>query len=152
MGIGMGRGKDRAVEAAIAATSCPLLDSPIKQATAVVFNIVGGDDLSIQEVNQAAYKIHETVQPDANIIFGTSGDDNLNGDVSITVLATGFRMSMDDVIASNNGAVQVLPGTSKAESDLIIPKSPITNLQAPPSNPSPPAQKKKGFLRRLGRR
>lgn len=159
MGIGMGRGKDRAVEAAIAATSCPLLDSPIKQATAVVFNIVGGDDLSIQEVNQAACKIHETVQPDANIIFGTSGDDNLNGDVSITVLATGFRMSMDDVIASNNGAVEVMQGgaagmptnlqqqqqANAANSDMLIPQ---TNV--PPQQPAP--AKKKGFLRRLGGR
>ncbi|KAJ8604783.1 hypothetical protein CTAYLR_001042 [Chrysophaeum taylorii] len=152
MGIGMGRGKDRAVEAAIAATSCPLLDSPISQATAVVFNIVGGSDLGIHEVNAAAVKIHETVQPDANIIFGTSEDLEMDGDVSITVLATGFRLSMDEVIATNNGAVEVFQGAGpppmklaqSPNSELLVPQPPQPVIATP--------KKGKGFLRRLGGR
>lgn len=90
MGIGIGSGKSRAREAAIAATSSPLLESSIDGAKGAVFNITGGSDLTLHEVNAAAEIIYEAVDPNANIIFGAVIDDRLQGEVRITVIATGF--------------------------------------------------------------
>ncbi|MEL6491817.1 MAG: cell division protein FtsZ, partial [Cyanobacteria bacterium J06621_3] len=92
MGIGVGSGKSRAREAAIAATSSPLLETSINGAGGVVFNITGGSDLTLHEVNQAAEIIYEAVDPNANIIFGAVIDDRLQGEIRITVIATGFSM------------------------------------------------------------
>lgn len=98
MGIGMGTGKTRAEDAAAAAISSPLLDSPIEKATGIVFNMVGGSDMSLVEVNKAAQVIYDEVDDDANIIFGATIDDNLADDsVTITVLATGFQLDGDEV-------------------------------------------------------
>lgn len=90
MGIGIGSGKSRAREAAIAAISSPLLESSIEGARGVVFNITGGNDLTLHEVNTAAETIYEVVDPNANIIFGAVIDERLQGEIRITVIATGF--------------------------------------------------------------
>ncbi|HBB35353.1 MAG TPA: cell division protein FtsZ [Cyanobacteria bacterium UBA8803] len=90
MGIGVGSGKSRAREAAVAAISSPLLESSIEGARGVVFNITGGGDLTLHEVNAAAETIYEVVDPNANIIFGAVIDDKLQGELRITVIATGF--------------------------------------------------------------
>ncbi len=90
MGIGIGSGKSRAREAAMTAISSPLLESSIDGARGVVFNITGGTDLTLHEVNAAAEIIYEAVDPNANIIFGAVIDDRLQGEVRITVIATGF--------------------------------------------------------------
>ncbi len=90
MGIGVGSGKSRAQEAANAAISSPLLESSIEGARGVIFNITGGSDLTLHEVNAAAERIYEVVDPNANIIFGAVIDDRLQGEVRITVIATGF--------------------------------------------------------------
>lgn len=90
MGIGIGSGKSRAREAAIAAISSPLLESSIEGARGVVFNITGGNDLTLHEVNTAAEAIYEVVDPNANIIFGAVIDERLQGEITITVIATGF--------------------------------------------------------------
>ncbi len=90
MGIGIGSGKSRAREAAIAAISSPLLECSIEGARGVVFNITGGSDLTLHEVNAAAETIYEVVDPNANIIFGAVIDDRLQGEVRLTVIATGF--------------------------------------------------------------
>lgn len=92
MGIGTGSGKSGAEDAAAAAISSPLLDSPIDQATGVVFNIVGGPELSLKQVDRAAKVIYQSVDEDANVIFGALIDDDISDDsVTMTVLATGFR-------------------------------------------------------------
>ncbi|MFP4006499.1 MAG: cell division protein FtsZ [Spirulinaceae cyanobacterium] len=90
MGIGVGSGKSRAREAATMAISSPLLESSIEGAKGVVFNITGGSDLTLHEVNTAAETIYETVDPNANIIFGAVIDERMQGEVRITVIATGF--------------------------------------------------------------
>ncbi|AFZ36532.1 cell division protein FtsZ [Stanieria cyanosphaera PCC 7437] len=90
MGIGIGSGKSRAREAAIAAVSSPLLEASIEGAKGVVINITGGTDLSLHEVNAAAESIYDVVDPDANIIFGAVIDERMQGEVCITVIATGF--------------------------------------------------------------
>jgi len=90
MGIGVGSGKSRAREAAMASISSPLLESSIDGARGVVFNITGGSDLTLHEVNAAAEIIYEVVDPNANIIFGAVIDDRMQGELRITVIATGF--------------------------------------------------------------
>ena len=88
MGIGHGKGKTRAVDAAMAAISSPLLDFPISRAKGIVFNIVGGADMSLQEINAAAEVIYENVDADANIIFGALVDDKITtGEVCCRMLA-----------------------------------------------------------------
>ncbi|MEL6400433.1 MAG: cell division protein FtsZ [Cyanobacteria bacterium J06626_4] len=92
MGIGIGSGKSRAREAAVAAISSPLLESSIDGASGAVFNITGGSDLTLHEVNAAAEIIYEAVDPNANIIFGAVIDERMQGEVQITVIATGFNL------------------------------------------------------------
>ncbi|MDJ0713172.1 MAG: cell division protein FtsZ [Prochloraceae cyanobacterium] len=90
MGIGIGSGKSRAADGAAAAINSPLLESSIEGAKGVVLNITGGTDLTLHEVNAAAETIYERVDPNANIIFGAVIDEQLQGEVKITVIATGF--------------------------------------------------------------
>lgn len=90
MGIGYGSGENRAVEAAKAAIESPLLELSIDGAKGVLFNITGGNDLSMFEVDEAARIITEAADPEANIIFGAVINDSYTGEVKITVVATGF--------------------------------------------------------------
>jgi len=98
MGIGVANGKTAAEDAARAAVSSPLLESTIHNAKGVVFNICGGRDLALQDVNRAAHIIGESVLDDANIIFGALIDDEMKDNISITVLATGVGMEGDDPV------------------------------------------------------
>lgn len=90
MGIGRGTGDNRAVEAARAAIDSPLLELSIDGAKGILFNITGGPDLSMYEIDEAAKIITEAADPDANIIFGSIVDESMSGEVKITVIATGF--------------------------------------------------------------
>jgi len=93
MGIGHGTGENRAVIAAQQAIESPLLEVSIDGARGVVFNITGGSDLSMHEVNEAAEVITAAVSPDANIIFGATIKPELQDRIEITVIATGFDAS-----------------------------------------------------------
>jgi cell division protein FtsZ len=90
MGIGIGLGADRAVEAAKSAVSSPLLESSIDGARGVLLSIAGPTDLTLHEVNLAAETITRIAHPDANIIFGAVVDDALGEEVRVTVVAAGF--------------------------------------------------------------
>lgn len=96
MGIGYGTGENRAVEAAKAAVESPLLELSIDGAKGVLFNITGGNDLSMFEVDEAARIITEAADPEANIIFGAVINDSYTGEVKITVVATGFDYSRNE--------------------------------------------------------
>jgi cell division protein FtsZ len=98
MGIGIGSGKSRAKEGATAAISSPLLESSIQGAKGVVLNITGGTDLTLHEVNTAAETIYEIVDPNANIIFGAVIDEKMQGEIRITVIATGFSGEGSSII------------------------------------------------------
>lgn len=91
MGIGTATGKSRARDAALNAIQSPLLDIGIERATGIVWNITGGSDLTLFEVNAAAEVIYDLVDPSANLIFGAVIDPSLSGQVSITLIATGFK-------------------------------------------------------------
>lgn len=123
MGIGIGTGKSRAREAATAAISSPLLESSIDGARGVVFNIRGGSDLTLHEVNAAAEIIYEAVDPNANIIFGAVIDDRLQGEVQITVIATGFAP----------GEVATLQSSRVAPLKRTVTAPPIGTMPTAPS-------------------
>jgi cell division protein FtsZ len=90
LGIGMGQGEDRAVEAAKAATESPLLETSMEGARKILLSITGGVDLSLWEINEAAKAVSEAAHPDANIIFGAMVDEKLGSEVWVTVVATGY--------------------------------------------------------------
>ena len=94
MGIGRGSGENRAIEAAKQAIDSPLLELSIDGATGVLFNITGGKDLGMHEVDEAGKIITKSVHPDAKIIFGAVIDESLQDEVRITVVATGFDDSV----------------------------------------------------------
>lgn len=90
MGIGIASGENRAIEAAKAAIQSPLLELSIEGAKGVLFNVTGGKDMGMFEIDEAAKIITQAVDTEANIIFGAVLDDNLKGQIKITVIATGF--------------------------------------------------------------
>jgi len=91
MGIGIGSGENKLVEAAKNAIASPLLETNIDGARAVLINVTGGADISIVDINEAANLVMEAADPDANIIFGAGIDETMGDDVRITVIATGFE-------------------------------------------------------------
>src|ERR671930_2316553 len=94
MGIGIARGENRAVEAARAAISSPLLETSLEGATGILLNITGGPDLGLFEVNEAAEVVTGAADLNANVIFGAVIDDGMEGKVRVTVIATGFDRSL----------------------------------------------------------
>ena len=90
MAVGQASGEDRAKIAAEQAISSQLLDVTINGARGILFNVTGGSNLSLYEVNQAAAIIKETASPDVNLIFGAVVDENMGDNIRITVIATGF--------------------------------------------------------------
>ncbi|MFM6278203.1 MAG: cell division protein FtsZ, partial [Dolichospermum sp.] len=131
MGIGVSSGKSRAREAAIAAISSPLLECSIEGARGVVFNITGGSDLTLHEVNAAAETIYEVVDPNANIIFGAVIDDRLQGEVRITVIATGFTGEIQTPSAQTVVTPRVVTTPTPSSTRRPAP------LQPPVNNPPP---------------
>ncbi len=90
LGIGMGTGESRALDAASRAVESPLLETSVDGAQSILLSITGGSDLSLFEVNDAAKAVAEAAHPDANIIFGAMVDEKLGDEVWITVVATGY--------------------------------------------------------------
>jgi cell division protein FtsZ len=93
MGIGRASGENRAIQAAQQAIESPLLEVSIDGARGILFNVIGGQDLSMHEINTAAEAITAAADPDANIIFGATISPDLDGEIIITVVATGFDAS-----------------------------------------------------------
>lgn len=112
MAIGESNGETRAVDAAQIAIASPLLDIDISGARGVLFNITGGMDMTLFEVNEAADVISQAAHPDANIIFGAVQDPGFDGRVKITVIATGFDS------ASGTGRAPVTPAYSSMQSPV----------------------------------
>ncbi|MGI9607990.1 MAG: cell division protein FtsZ, partial [Acidimicrobiales bacterium] len=114
MGIGYASGEGRALAAARAAISSPLLEASIEGARGILLNISGGSDLGLFEVNEAAEVIHGVAHPDANIIFGAVIDDEMGDDVRVTVIAAGFERW--DGAAAGYTTTGVAPGTASTAS------------------------------------
>jgi len=120
MGIGTGRGEGRALTAARAAISSPLLEASIENARGVLLNISGGPDLGLLEVNEAAEVIHGVAHQDANIIFGAVIDDDMDDDVRVTVIAAGFDR-WDDSDSKSAVKSALAPGTAGTEQTGEVP-------------------------------
>ena len=119
MGIGRGSGEGRALEAARIAINSPLLETTIKGASGVIFNITGGADMTIHEVYEAAEVIHESVLDDAIVIFGAVVDERIQGEIQITVIATGFDLQPQTVKKKAEDHFSVFhPGESILNSPL----------------------------------
>jgi cell division protein FtsZ len=130
MAVGVGHGENRAQEAAQQAISSPLLDITIDGARGVLFNITGGEDLSLFEVNEAAEIIRNTTDPNANIIFGAVIDPALQDELRITVIATGFdQQAPKQQIAMPRAANQGRPAPAQVN---LTPQAPTQ--QQPPTN------------------
>ena len=123
MGIGIGKGESRMVDAAKQAISSPMLETSIKGARAVLINITGGPDTSIIDINEAATIITQEADEEANIIFGAGIDENMTDEVKITVIATGFEAPAPkpEVKTAFTAAVAAEPAAPAAEE----PVSPI---------------------------
>ena len=111
MGIGRASGDNRAEEAVKDAIYSPLLETTIDGAKKVVLNVAGSSDLGLMEIEQASELVHQLVDPDANIIFGTSIDESLGDEIVITVVATGF----EDGKSSKNDAAGLLSDDGYAD-------------------------------------
>lgn len=132
MAIGEASGESRAIDAAHIAISSPLLDIDINGAHGVLFNITGGLDLTLYEVNEAADIISKAAHPDANIIFGAVQDQAFDGKVKITVIATGF----DEQDQRGRGTHQQLGGRMDYNKNVFYPpvsQSSNSNLPAYPA-------------------
>ena len=125
MGIGYGTGDSRSAEAARAAVDSPLLEMKIDGAKGILFNVTGGTDLSMFEVDEAARIITEAADPEANVIFGAVIDDNYTGQVKCTVVATGFEMSPETSVVAR--AIPSLKGVGLPELDK--PMETLTKLE-----------------------
>jgi cell division protein FtsZ len=121
MSIGRGSGSNRAIDAAKDALSSPLLDVSMEGAKGVLFNVAGGSDLSLYEVNDAAEVIRQAVDPDAIVIFGVVLDQNMGNDIRLTLVATGFA-AKDALsgISWENRMMRTLKGVN-SEEELGIP-------------------------------
>ena len=132
MGVGRASGENRAEDAAKEAIQSPLLETSIEGAKGVIINITGGDNLGLHEVNTAAELVQHSVDPEANIIFGTVTDESMGDDIQITVIATGFEknepissIGVDNIVSKTwEKKVNSIPAshdTSSSQNDLDIP-------------------------------
>lgn len=137
MGIGIGTGDNRAVEAAKSAISSPLLDLSIEGAKGILFTVTAGPDLGILEINEAAKIITSSADPDARVIFGTVIDDSASDELRVTVIATGFS-DRDKVVskASYEKTYIERPTVSYPMNQALF------NPPAPRTAPSKPPQQK----------
>lgn len=106
MGVGSASGEGRALEAAQMAMNSPLLETSIQGANGVIFNVTGGPDMTLHEVNEAAEVVYDCVDKDANIIFGSVIDERIQGELQITVIATGFELKNNTIGMMGHGGVQ----------------------------------------------
>jgi cell division protein FtsZ len=132
MGIGRASGEDRAIKAAQQAVESPLLEVSIDGARGILFNVIGGMDMSMHEINTAAETITAAADPDANIIFGATINPDLEGELIITVVATGFDAAyftsrsagsgstMQSAAASHDGSTQRSDDTAITDIDMAL--------------------------------
>ncbi|MDE7082638.1 MAG: cell division protein FtsZ [Clostridia bacterium] len=152
LGVGVAKGDNRIIEAVRVAVNCPLLETTIEGARGVILNVVGGKDLTIDEVTDAAELVKSVVDASANIIFGARIDPNVQDEVEITVIATGFpgydTTRRDDDVSRFSGSVNYEDGlygggmrrmtVSEPYYKPVQPVQPVQPLQ--PLQPERPVQ------------
>jgi cell division protein FtsZ len=139
MGTGIGRGENRAMEAAQQAISSPLLDNvSIQGASGVLINIIGGNDLTLGEATQISEIIHDAVGDEAQIIFGAGNDPRMDGEVRVTVIATGFdRAVTGEPVVERGANAQVLPFPQRRSGAGASAAAAPAHAAAPAPKPGP---------------
>jgi len=140
MGRASGAGEDRAKTAALMAIDSPLLEMSIEGARGVLFNVQGGKNLSMFEISEAAAIINQHVDGEAKIIFGTSIDPNLQDEIRITVIATGFTKEKEDEMAGGRGFTP-MNSARDAHIPYTAPKFGGSRTQKPGIQPAPEPRK-----------
>ena len=131
MGIGRAAGDNRAIQAAQQAIESPLLEVSIDGARGILFNVIGGNDLSMHEINTAAEAITTAADPDANIIFGATISPELEGEIIITVVATGFDASY---FANRHATAAAAPTASAADDEPSVITTPSITAPVNPTD------------------
>lgn len=140
MGVGVAKGENRIVEAVRLAVNCPLLETTIEGATGVILNVVGGNDLTFEEVRLAASLIHSVVDYSANIIFGACIDENISDEVEVTVIATGFPSADKIMQESARGVSRVTTPAPRPLQPYGAPQQPNNYSAQPQQQPQQPQQ------------
>ncbi|QCE01780.1 cell division protein FtsZ [Vigna unguiculata] len=136
LGVGVSSGKNRAEEAAEQATLAPLIGSSIQSATGVVYNITGGKDITLQEVNRVSQVVTSLADPSANIIFGAVVDDRYTGEIHVTIIATGFSQSFQKKLLTDPRAAKLLDKMADGQQSKAVPPS-LKASNTIESKPSP---------------
>ncbi|KAL3035947.1 hypothetical protein AAZX31_02G278300 [Glycine max] len=136
LGVGFSSGKNRAEEAAEQATLAPLIGSSIQSATGVVYNITGGKDITLQEVNRVSQVVTSLADPSANIIFGAVVDDRYTGEIHVTIIATGFSQSFQKKLLTDPRAAKLLDKVAEGQESKAVPP-PLKSSNKVESRPSP---------------
>lgn len=144
MGVGHAAGKGKAEEAAKMAVSSPLMETSINGAHGVLINITGSEDMGLDDIEAAANLVQEAAHPDANIIFGASFDNEMQDEIRVTVIATGFEEAAP---APKQSSFKTAP---KSEASPIIPEIPKPAQPAklpkePAAQPTPPSGEEDPF-------
>lgn len=124
MGIGRASGENRAVDAAQQAISSPLLEVSIDGARGILFNVIGGQDMAMHEINTIAETITSAADPEANIIFGASIDPAMEGEIAVTVVATGF----DEAYFTNRSRARSAATRASKAADVVVDEETVENL------------------------
>ncbi len=151
LGVGVAKGDNRIIEAVRLAVNCPLLETTIEGARGVILNVVGGDDLTFDEVADAAELVRSVVDASANIIFGARIDPNVRDEVEITVIATGFpgfdsarRDEENTIRAYQSGRLYDSRSYNAVQNDRMSVTEPYyvrqSTQQQPPVQPVQPVQ------------
>lgn len=131
MGIGRAKGENRMINAVRQAVASPLLETTIEGATGVILFVIGGFDMALDEVNEAAGLVQEVIDPSANIIFGGGLNEEMQDEISVTVIATGFDAKPNDIVST--------PAEEAAAAQQPEPKS-IFGSGFAPQRPAAPQQ------------
>ena len=150
MGIGRGTGEGRAMEAAKLAINSPLLETSINGASGIIMNVTGGSDMTLHEVTEAAQVIHDAVAEDAIVTFGSVIDDRIQGEIQITVIATGFEMRTPELMQKKEAvkslsAADFFSGSFNTGSATLNP-NPVQSGLAPQPKPAISPQKSQSDL------
>ncbi|KAK4484786.1 hypothetical protein RD792_007380 [Penstemon davidsonii] len=141
LGVGVSSSsKNRAEEAAEQATLAPLIGSSIQSATGVVYNITGGKDITLQEVNRVSQVVTSLADPSANIIFGAVVDERYNGEIHVTIIATGFTESFQKSLLTDPRGAKIADKATESRDRL---KSSVT--LSSPNNTSRTSNRKLFF-------
>jgi len=136
MGIGRATGENRAIEAARQAIDSPLLELSIDGAMGILYNITGGPDMTMYEVEEASKAITEAAHPEANIIFGAIVDDAMSGEIKITVIATGFETEVTKAPPKRRPSEELAASSSPFAAPTSQPTAPFFG-QNQPFSPTP---------------